>query len=160
MGIYWSTRAYHGRLLYKKTYQELQKKTTVPKGFLTQVTRDKFFLLHAPGICIPFGNIDPIIQRQQESVEIEHINNWLKADSKRWQTWNSPTEQELKKLDELVKLAAEDDEAKAGVYMLEIQWSSLCMHQGEYGEELKAKIPCIPGGFRAECWWMASGCRN
>lgn len=144
MGIYTNSCLYYGRLLRNNTLDELRKKKPVPDSFLMTIIEDEYTVLHAPGKYLNIGGIDPIIEvheREQGYISLDEVMGQLENHKEWYDAWTSTTPEDLQLLEEYVRLAADDESAKPGTYIAEIEWCTL-EGPGDPGT-LKANLPCM-----------------
>lgn len=125
MGLYDTTILYHGRLLSTAAFKRLDGLAT--KGYISKVCKDRW-ILHAPHKHIVVGSMDPVIENHEKRarrIQQAEVDRMLSRSPKHKLQWESTTADEIHRLNELVKVAADDQEAVPGTYMCEIAWALL-----------------------------------
>lgn len=121
MGVFWTTRLYHGRLLSLAAYNRIRERT--PQDFLQQVA-DERFVLHAPGRCLDVGFMDPVLSehaKESGNVSLEHVQSCIE----KYPEWSRTTADQLRLVEDLVKAAADDPSAAPGIYVCEVESCTL-----------------------------------
>lgn len=112
---------YHGRLLSLEAYNRIRDRT--PREFLKQVA-DERYVLHAPSRCLEVGFMDPVLSdhaKKAGHVRLEHAQ----ACIDKYPEWSRTTAEELQLLADLVIAAADDPSAQPGLYVCEVESSTL-----------------------------------
>ena len=143
--MYLGTILYFGRMLSPDAQNRISSEPDIER-FLSKVAKDRW-VLHAPSRKIIMGSVDPVLEEHEKRrgfVTFNDIDKWLAKHKAEQQLWSAATESDLSRLDHLVMLAAGGaPNAKSGVYICEISWTTYTWPEGDEGA-LTYNIRALP----------------